>query len=134
MPKAKFASCRFIVTGLTFLFEAFFQKLRVTRKSFSLRIILVEPARTWKGLSKLLRKPKQPQKVEVRKVCELTKSIFVSLYKFACVSFEFLLAIQTTEIIGLSVVSNLKFGCVLIKNRTANRVSRHSFLSHLTQA
>lgn len=46
-------------------------------------------------------------------------------YEFHRVSLEPLLALQTAEVVGFSVMGNLEFGSVLVENYSANWIGRH---------
>lgn len=48
-------------------------------------------------------------------------------HEFECVPFEFFLARQTAKMVGFAFVSDLKLGCVLVEDGTADRVSKHYF-------
>jgi len=43
------------------------------------------------------------------------------------VSFESLLAGYTAKMIGLAIVGDLEFGCLLVQNGATNEISRHYF-------
>lgn len=53
-------------------------------------------------------------------------------YEFHRVSLKSLLAFQTAEIEGFSVMGNLEFSSVLVKNYSANWISRHYLVLNLT--
>jgi len=54
------------------------------------------------------------------------------LYKFPWISFKFLLAFHTTEIIRFPFIRDLKFRCLFVQNHAAHTVRRHYITLHYT--